>query len=335
MKNYEANAEKFITAYREIQAADPYQITRVQRSRGNYIEVPTETIGNVQVPQYISHSRLNRYISNKNTFHSRTAPMNSRIKSLILAAFSMACSWATPAQEVTLIVPKQESTSLLGWADLSADYSLRTDLNSTKDPRTYQQALDLSISHAFDKYLVFLSAGVDYTTVGSTVYRSNSNQSYYTMRDWSVGVNRKFTLSANNSLSAFLTEDILFSEESRYFGYRSVTGQDQSFDEVGQMVQRPSNFSGSYILNTFRFAPVSSGTIRVGDINPDALATYGVGPVFTLLPGLSLSAQLVVRSTHYLDNTSTYGFATRTRWFRRRPLVGLGEVFKSRICGSR
>ena len=238
--------------------------------------------------------------------------MNSKTSYLILVVAALcagAVAKATPVQEVTLLVPKQESTSLLGWADLSLDYSVRTDLNSDKSPNAYAHALDLSLSKQFGPYTAFISGGVDYTTLGATVYRQTNKENYYSLRDASAGATRSYVLSGRNSLSLFVTEDILLSDDSRYFGYRSVTGGKLGLTtRVTSWLSARQTVDGSYILNRYRFAPVSSGKIHIGDINPDSLATYGVGPVFTLMKGLKLSATLAVRATHYLDGTYLYGF---------------------------
>lgn len=243
-------------------------------------------------------------------------PSNVRFSALTVlllssVLFMSGLASAGPVQQVTLNAkPKEESKSLLGFADLTLEYTVRTDLNQNVNPHTYGHVLDLSISkEIFEKYTAFLSAGVEYTTAGTTVYRGTSTEAYYSPHDVSLGVLTGVNLGSMNSLKAMLTEDILTSDDSRYFGYLSVTGVRGILStRFTKWLSLRQTADGVYILNRYRYAPVSSGEIQVGDINPDSLVNYAIGPIITLFDGLRIGASMAVRGTHYLDGTNTYGF---------------------------
>lgn len=241
--------------------------------------------------------------------------MRALILTLIALVLWTGAASATPEeQEESTLGAKapQAKASFLSTIDFSLEYSARTNFNENVSPHTYDQALEFSVARQFwEKYTFFASAGIEYETVGMDVYRARSTDQYYTPRDWTVGATTDYALGDRNHLTLFLTQDFLTSVDSRYFGYRSVTGAKGSLTtRLTKWLSLRQSLEGAYVMNRNRFAPVGSpdGSVQMGDILPDAIVEYSIGPVFTVFKNLRLGALLAVRGTHYLDNTNLYGF---------------------------
>ena len=130
------------------------------------------------------------------------------------------------------------------------------------------------------------------------------------------------TQDLKQSLALSISQDILVSEESRWLGYRSVTGASATHNwQIMKQLNLKNSLSGGYLLNRYQYSPVEMGSIRQGQIMADGYASYGIGPIITLMKGLRLGMTMSVRGTHYLDNSNTWNYGnsfsltyTRNQW---------------------
>lgn len=246
----------------------------------------------------------------------RELAVNSNVTNLRLIALLVASlivgslAQAAPLQEIALGIQRAKPAKETKW-DFSADYGVSSNLNAPERPRAYDHSLGLSASREFlENYTGSVSWGVDYTTLDTDVYRDNPNDPYYRYGDIGLSVFRTLkTQDLKQSLSLSVSEDILVSEESRYLGYRSVTGASANHTwSVMKKLRIRNTLSGGYLLNRYKYSPVEMGSIGRGTIMADGYYSYAVGPTITLYKGLSLGATMSVRGTHYLDQSSTWGF---------------------------
>ena len=229
---------------------------------------------------------------------------------ILLVAVGAPGAHATPVEDATLGI-KRPNDSFFSKFDFSLEWTARTDFNEPASPQAFEHMVQLTVSKDFlDRYTVFLTGGVEFTTMNNSVYRTNVNDDYFSATDATLGGVANYSLNDRNNLTLTGTEDILLSTDSRYFGYLSVTGVDGILGTrvVGKWLRLMQSADINYIWNRYRYAPVTSGSITVGDINPDAIFDYAVGPYFTILPGLNLGMTVSVRAIHYLDNSDLYGF---------------------------
>lgn len=236
---------------------------------------------------------------------------NLRLIALLLASLVLgSLAQAAPLQEIALGIQRAKPAKETSW-DFSVDYGVSSDFNAPERPRAYNHNLGFSVSREFlERYTASASAGIDYMTLDEEVYRDNPNDPYYRFGDPSVSVLRSFkSQDLNQSLSLSATQDILVSEESRYLGYRSVTGASANHTwTIMKRLRLRNTLSGGYLWNRFRYSPVDMGSTRRGEIMADGYYSYGIGPSVTLFRGLSLSATMTVRGTHYLDQSNTWNY---------------------------
>lgn len=217
---------------------------------------------------------------------------------------------AATVQELTTGI-KSESKGVFDSFSVSTDYRGSTDLNQDKSPRLYQHKVGLSISRQFfDKYTTTLSSGIDFSSLGGDVTRSSSQDEYINLGDLGLSVFRNMPLDDGmNSVAGIISTDILVSEESRYRGYRNVTSvQGILTTSFYPWLSVKNTVFGGYLLNRFRFSPVSTGRTRVGDINPDGYYGYRFSPILRMGRGFSFIPAVTVRGTHFMDGSNTYDF---------------------------
>lgn len=194
---------------------------------------------------------------------------------------------------------------LPGLVDLSLNYVGSTDLNQSVRPRRYSHSLDLSLSKSFAKnYSLFGNAGVVYQTSGGDVYRDSNTEPYFQLNDIRLGGAATFKPALQHSLSLGLTQDILVSEESRYLGYRGVSGLNAGHGiTLTNWMKLRHSLDTMYIQNRYRYSVAETGGGRAGNLNSDWVTTYALGPSFTVLKNISLSAQFSASATRYMDNS--------------------------------
>lgn len=239
---------------------------------------------------------------------SRSTNLIAALLAVLATAGTLAA--ANPIHEVSLGVNKPKP-DVAPW-EFSVEYGVNTDFNRTEEPRAYYNKLDLSVSKEFwGPYTGVLSGGLNYMSLDNAVTRATNRDEYFTYRDLTVTVMRTWkSQDLNHSLAGMVGQDILLSEESRFLGYKSVTsGQAIYTWSPNKRFSLKNTLLGGYILNTYKYAPVTAGrSIRKNQINPDGYYGYAVGPMVTLMKGLKIGASLVVRGTHYLDNSNLYDF---------------------------
>lgn len=228
----------------------------------------------------------------------------------VTALFISLQASASPVQELTTGI-KNEHKGLFSFMDLSAEYKGSTDLNREERPRLYKHSLGLTASKTLaEKYNVSLSAGVTYQTLNTDVTRENVNDAYFDPNDIGISAFRNFKLDQDtNSLAVILGTDILNSEDSRYRGYRA-TGSAQSVltTRIANWVSLKNSLTGVYLWNRYRYSPVGSEKVHIGDISSDGFVAYSLRPVIKVFKGMNFTPAMSVRGTHYMDNTNTYNF---------------------------
>lgn len=197
--------------------------------------------------------------------------------------------------------PEEEKT----WG-FTGSYWVNTDFNQQVEPRSYFHRIDLGVSKELSKsYTLSAASGVDYQTLDSTVARTDKSENYFDYRDINLALEKKLDLAnLDHRVAIELNYDLLVSDESRYFGYRSVFGLDGSWKWLlGSKWSVNSSASGSYIVNRYRFSPVGGATIQKGQILPDSFFQAATGPSLKIWKELSLGFQVSTRATHYLDGS--------------------------------
>ncbi len=251
--------------------------------------------------------------------------LNLKLIALTLAAglFAGSLAQAAPLQEISMGIQRAKPAKETPW-EFSVEYGVTSDYNKPERPRAYDHSLGLSVSREFlEDYTGTISAGFEYTTLDEDVYRDNENDPYFRYNDIGLSVLRVLkTQDLKQSLALSVTQDFLVSEESRYLGYRSVTSASATHNwTLMKRLSLKNTLSGGYLLNRFKYSPVTMGTVQQGAPMADGYYGYSVGPIVTLMQGLRLGATMSVRGTHYLDSSSTYSFGnsfsltyTRAQW---------------------
>ena len=260
----------------------------------------------------------------------RERAVSSSLTNLNFIAFAIVASlfWgsrasAAPLQEIAMGIQRAKPMKDTPW-EFSAEYGLTSDYNAPERPRAFDHTLGVSASREFwQKYTGSISVGVDYTTLNEVVVRDNENDSYFKWNDIGLSAIRVMkTQDLKQSLALSISQDILVSEESRWLGYRSVTGASATHNwQIMKQLNLKNSLSGGYLLNRYQYSPVEMGSIRQGQIMADGYASYGIGPIITLMKGLRLGMTMSVRGTHYLDNSNTWNYGnsfsltyTRNQW---------------------
>jgi hypothetical protein len=189
-------------------------------------------------------------------------------------------------------------------------YSYSSDFNQHQEPRLASHQAGLGVNFALpQKYTLEVGTSFQYSTVGKSVVRTSNKEDYFSMNDISLSLYRPFTINPIHSLTAGLGTDLLTSDESRYAGYRGVGS---AFTALSSKIFRYTTLKNSlfysYILNRYKYAPVSAGGVKKGEINSDHLLKYTLGASIKIYKSLTFGDFVQVVAVHYLDNTSTYNF---------------------------
>jgi hypothetical protein len=236
----------------------------------------------------------------------RERAVNLRLRNLNLIALAFASLimgsriQAAPLQEIAMGIQRSKPVKETPW-EFSAEYGVTSDYNAPERPRAYDHTLGFSASREFfEKYTGSISVGVDYTTLNEDVVRDNENDSYFRWNDVGLSAIRVLkTQDLKHSLALSASQDILVSEESRWLGYRSVTAVSATHNfGVLKKVNLKQTLAGGYLLNRFKYSPVTMGSTRQGQIMADGYYSYSLGPIITLMKGLRLGATMAVRGTH-------------------------------------